>query len=272
MPYTNQDPEPDGDKVAFDDVPRHSSEPELAAFEEELRRRLDAKPSGRRLNKKWKRELDEWIVTHSYVRCRTLRQAFLCCPRDARTAEEVAEETRGRVWQDLNRAERPALGWDGRDSGFWPQVIWRQTMKTLRDNDPYWAQGRTIANSEVVQAVVDNGYCAESADARLLREEHEERQKLWGQVVDRTIRALVRTLTHRARVVADLVVIRDLDTHSIANKLGVKHETVLDHWRRARELLAQKIDLRALARQHDIDLAAELSNEDLIDLLCRKSL
>ncbi len=245
--------------------------PDLAAFEEELRRRLDAKPSGRRLNKKWKRELDEWIVTHPYVRCRTLRQAFRCCPRDARTAEEVAEETRGRVWQDLNRAERPALGWDGRDSGFWPQVIWRQTMKTLRDNDPYWAQGHTIANSEVVQAIVDNGSCAESADARLLREEHDQRRKLWRQAVDRAIRSLVRQLVGRSREVADLVVIRDLDTHAVADQFGVTHGTVLDHWQRAREVLARKIDLRALAVEYDIDLAPDLSNEDLIDLLFRKS-
>lgn len=249
-----------------------NKDPELAAFEDELRRRLDAEPSGRRTSKNWKRGLDEWIATHPYVRCRTLRQAFRCCPRDARTAEEVAEETRGRVWQDLNRAERPALGWDGRDSGFWPQVIWRQTMKTLRENDPYWARGDMIANSDVVQAIIDNGSCEESADAKLLREEHEERRRLWRRNVRRKLKRVAYEMEGRPGEVAYKVVVRKQDIGSIADQLSIERETVLDHWRKARDRFAKEVDLHALADELDVDLNPTLTNEDLIDRLCRESL
>jgi hypothetical protein len=240
-------------------------DPDLAAFEDGLTRSLNTKPRGPRKVRGWRMALDEWIVAQRYVRQRTLREASRYCPRDARTAEEVAEETRGRLWEGLSRAAKPALGWDGRDSGFWPTVIWRQTMKTLRENDPYWAQGHMIANSEVVQAIVDNDSCAESADARLLGH-------LWHQAVERKIRRLIRKLKGRPRDLAYRVVVRNLGTRSVAYQFGIDHETALDHWRQACDLLAKEVDLRALANEYDVELPAEFTDAYIIDLLYRKSL
>ncbi|MFO0842365.1 MAG: hypothetical protein U0797_08175 [Gemmataceae bacterium] len=243
--------------------------PELAAFEEELRRHLAAEPGDPRATREWRRALDEWIAVHPYVQRRASCEALRRCRHDARTAEEVAAETTGRLWQDLSRVEEPALGWDGRDSGFWPTVIRLQTLKTLRENAPSRIERQVTVNSEWMQALLDNASHGEPADARLIREEDEERREQWRLAVDREIQRLISKLEGQPGKVAHRFVVLGLDFNTIAKELNITRGTVLDHWHRALSILGQQVDLHALAEEYGVELPPELADSKLIDRLYR---